>query len=163
MPEPIETGSRTTNSAFRLATWLLGAILLAAVIAVVGRQFLFVEQQETRTLDDLVGQLRNAGLQVVPLEPLSDTAGAQHAARVTVDGAPVELFHYDVNQPDQLKRLREIRAAGKMQRDGKAAPVLVNDAFVMAGSQENPRRELLEREFRGFGDFEGIKEQRKVH
>ena len=79
MTEPLEIGPQQTKTAFRIATWLLGAILLIAVAVVVSREFLFVEHQDIRTLEDLLGQLHNGGLKVGPLEPLADSEGAERS------------------------------------------------------------------------------------
>ena len=75
MTEPVELGPQTTRSAFRTATWLLGAILLAAVVVVVCRQYIFVERLQTRTLENLGGPFPPDGDFTVVMGPRSASMG----------------------------------------------------------------------------------------
>jgi hypothetical protein len=153
---------RSPVNYFRLATWILGLILLLVVIFAVAGEFNQIDQRESPTVERLMSQWRSAGLGVGLILPTADPLGASVASEADVDGLPVIVYQFDPLDPKQLQTLEKIKAAGTVVYDGQKTPVLVNGPFVLAHFQDHPDKDVLVRTFQGFGTFEGIEAEQKL-
>lgn len=151
-----------TQKFFRVATWVLGLAILVIVIFVVTQQLGEVEQHEDRTIENLVGQWKSAGLSVGNIRPTADPLGAMRAGEVDVDGKPVIVYQFDPLNPAQLKARDKIKADGTVVIDGRKTPALVNGPFVLARYEGHPDQNVLVETFQAFGTFEGIKAEQKL-
>lgn len=153
---------RSSGPVFRIITWLLGALLLLAIIAIVAMQFGDVEAREDRTVADLLSQWRGAGLSVGPPGDLPDKQGAVVAVQAEVDDDPVNIYQFDPDDPAQFRRLEQIRADHALVEQGKKTPALVNGPFVLTDFGGHKNQEILVKTFQGFGTFEGIQTDVKL-
>ncbi len=161
MPQPNDHRTHT-QKLFRVATWLLGLLVLVAIIFVVAQEFNTVEKREDRTVENLMGQWKNAGLPVGQILPAADPLGAMRAAEADIDGTPVLVYQFDPFDATQVKMLDKIKAEGSIMHDGQKTPILVNGPFILAGYEKHPDKDLIVKTFQGFGTFEGIEAERKL-
>jgi hypothetical protein len=161
MPHASEHRTPAQNF-FRIATWGLGFAILVTVILVVVQQFNSVELSENRTIENLMGQWKNAGLPVGELLPAADPYGAERAAEADIDGTPVIVYQFDPFNAAQLQTLDKIKAEGSIMHDGRKTAALVNGPFVLAGYEGHPDNEMIVQTFQGFSTFEGIKAEQKL-
>jgi|GEM_PF-2685561 hypothetical protein len=150
---------RKSSRAFALAAWAIGFVILGTMIGVVAHEFGMIADNEHRTIDDLVGQWKTVDLNVGEIVPLSDKAGAARAVMIDINGGQVEVYHYDVSDPEQLKRMEAIRASHTIETRGEKVPAEVNGAFVMTMVGDHPAKDRILHTFKGFGTFEGIKKE----
>ena len=147
---------------FRVATWLLGLVVMFVVIFVVAKEFNTVEVREDRTIEKLMAQWKAAGLPVGLILPAADPLGAMRAAEADIDGTPVLVYQFDPFDAAQVKTLDKIKAEGSLMHDGQKTPALVNGPFVLAAYQGHPDIDLIVQTFQGFGTFEGIAAEQKL-
>jgi hypothetical protein len=153
---------KSSQTFFRLATWLLGFIVMAVVILVVAKQFNTVEVREDRTVQNLMNQWKAAGLPVGLILPADDALGAAQANEADIDGMPVLVYQFNPFDATQLKTLDKIKAEGSIMHDGQKTPAMVNGPFVLAGYEGHPDKDLIVQTFQGFGTFEGIQAEQKL-
>jgi hypothetical protein len=161
MPHPNDHHT-STQKFFRVATWLLGFVVLVVVILVVAKQFHTVEVREDRTIENLMGQWKNSGLPVGLILPADNPLGAMRAAEADIDGTPVLVYQFDPFDAMQIKTLDKIKVEGSIMHDGQKTSVLVNGPFVLADYAEHPDKDAIVKTFQGFGTFEGIEAERKL-
>ena len=160
---PHASGHRAySQKFFRIATWVLGLVVMVAVIFVVAQEFGTVEVREDRTIEKLMGQWKDVGLDVGLILPAADPLGAMRAADVDIGGTPVLVYQFDPFDATQVKTLDKIKAEGSIMHDGRKTPAVVNGPFVLAGYEGHPNNEQIVRTFQGFGTFEGIQSEQKL-
>ena len=121
---------------------------LAAVILIFG---CFRNENNNRTLSDLVEHLQKSGLTIESATPtLPEMILAQDGIFVRISGKDIQLFKYDTRIPKQKEKLDNIYSAGKITIMSVDFPAAINGSFVMLNYKGNPdETEIL----KAFGSF----------
>ncbi|MCX6985495.1 MAG: hypothetical protein NT118_12220 [Lentisphaerae bacterium] len=123
-------------------------LTLAAVILIFG---CFRNENNSRTLSDLVEHLNKSGLTIESATPtLPEMILAQDGIFVRISGKDIQLFKYDTRIPKQKEKLDNICSTGKITILSVDFPAVTNGSFVMLNHKGNPDETEILKAFESF-------------
>ncbi|MFA6568555.1 MAG: hypothetical protein WCS96_10110 [Victivallales bacterium] len=123
-------------------------LTLTAVILISG---CFRNENNSRTISDLVEHLSKSGLTIESATPtMPEMILAQDGIFVRISGKDVQLFKYDTRIKKQKEKLDKIYSSGKITILSIDFPAVTNGSFVMLNYKGNPDEAKIVEAFESF-------------
>ena len=92
-----------------------------------------------KSLIDVVKHFEKNGLKVEVIQPsYAEIIKAQDGCQLTINGVNIEIYKYDIKNPKQLEKLKQIYKDGYIDVLSIKFDVKVNGSFIMLHGDSHP-------------------------
>jgi len=92
-----------------------------------------------KSLIDIIKHFDDNGLKVTVIQPsFAKAIKAQEGCQLTIDGSNIEIYRYNLKEPEQAEKLRQIHKDGYIDILSIKFEVNINGPFLMLHGNSHP-------------------------